>query len=169
MDSAEQQPNNAPALLEKSDSGRKSMRSPKHLLRVVFQPLGAIVASPQRQSSAGSPLSRQRSYSYDSPARPIRESDLVTSNLGAAQVLVDGSPLKTSSFYRKLDQSNRKVALVTQRAYCIISDKPMHALFFQVGYVISFHTLLSFLIFFPFCFVTLFPCDVLKILSPEFY
>jgi hypothetical protein len=45
---------------------------------------------------------------------------------------VDGSLVPNRSLYRKLDRSNRKVALVTQRAYCIISDKPMHALFFQV-------------------------------------
>jgi len=100
--------------------------------RKTLPPLGSLVNSPLR-SVAGSPLVRQRSMSHDSPARASRDSDSdAASHDGAAQVHVDGSIVRTSTFHKRVNRSNRKVALVTQRAYCIISDKPMHALFFQV-------------------------------------
>jgi hypothetical protein len=96
----------------------------------------------------GSPaITRQRSRSFASPARSellsssLDDGDAVSSFGGtssilsgsAAEVGVDGSPCRSRALLEKLEQSNRKVALVTQRAYCIISDKPLHALFFQVS------------------------------------
>lgn len=101
----------------------------------------------------GSPqlLQRQRSHSFSSPgvaasinfSRDERDSrddigsSLDTSTtlslaLGAAEVGVDGSPCRSRALLHKLGHSNRKVAIVTQRAYCIVTEKPYHALFFQV-------------------------------------
>jgi len=91
-------------------------------------------------------LVRQRSHSLTSPGseadrvRSIDELDGVASlsntgislALSSAEVGVDGSPYQSRSLANKLDQSNKKVAVLTQRAYCIISDKPLHAIFFQI-------------------------------------
>jgi hypothetical protein len=90
-------------------------------------------------------LTRQRSKSFTSPPRKDSlgysqdDGDVASSldttmslSLGAAEVGVDGSPYRSRGFQRKLDQSSRKVAVLTQRAYCIISDKPLHAIFFKV-------------------------------------
>ena len=53
-------------------------------------------------------------------------------NRSAAELLIDGSPSKSPHLMRKLDRSTRKIAVVTQRAYCIISSKPLHLIYFQV-------------------------------------
>eukprot|EP01032_Pedospumella_encystans_P020059 gene20059-22797_t len=115
-----------------TDTGSEKGSPHQSMFKTFRQGSGSTLNSP-----LVSPLVRQRSLSHDSPAlaRAGSKNSSVeaVSHVGAAQVHVDGSPAKASKLLQgKLHRSNKRVALVTQRAYCIISDKPMHALFFQI-------------------------------------
>lgn len=82
-------------------------------------------------SPVGSPLLRQRSRSLCEGGLRTSSADSDSSGV-FAEVHVDGSPSKGKISARQINQSNKKVALLTQKAYCIISSQPLHSLFFQV-------------------------------------
>lgn len=83
----------------------------------------------------GSPLQRQRTVQSKFKGRALF-TDFCAPTV-FAEVHVDGSPSMSRTAALKLAESDRKVAVITQKAYCIISSQPMHALFFQVRTLFS--------------------------------
>jgi hypothetical protein len=122
-------------------------------LAMTNQPPTSADNTPTRSPPGESPMiKRQRSKSFASPARASllgestkddREALGVpnsTSTRGRRTLLrrsfgdadADFSPQSSRALQEHLERSSRPVAMLTERAYCIISDKPMHAIFFQV-------------------------------------
>jgi hypothetical protein len=76
-----------------------------------------------------SPCVTFRSPSGTFTSRPSTSTGIASPS---CEVLADGSPSRSNVSMRRLDNSRKRFGVATQKAYCIISKKPLHSLFFQV-------------------------------------